>query len=370
MDRANTFLDAHLDALKLEIDLIDKIMIRNRCSHGKAKYFRLLDMACSFLRKSNVLELYDEVTTLLREIPEMCKSYKTKRKREEIFWEFQPSGKKPKTNENELHQLSKRLDQVASCVACQLPLCLARFVYAAKFFFLEISRGFFLPFCVVTIGAIARTRTLLEQLGRFVLQECWSKLELGWMEFRELHGAEKAALAASTIYRDEIQKARSSFALSLESVNYNATLSKVDRAAVMLRNLGIHMPLSSRGQKEENMKDPKLTELGDISQKSYHVPEDDHCDHGEVVVSSITSDHMQEVASPSKNSSNSAVGHASEVSRVDRNSEILEKMKGNMKMKEKRPAADTMDASKPKKKRKGKAGKKGTGDFFDNLFSR
>ena len=371
MDRADIFLDTHLDALKLEIDLIDKIMIRNRCSHGKAKYFRLLDMACTFLRKSNVLELYDEVTGLLKEIPERSKSYKTKRKREEIFWEFQSLEEKPETNEkNELGQFSKRLDQVANCVARQLPLCLSRFVYASKFFFLEISRGFFLPFCVVTIGAIARTHALLEQLGRFVLQECWSKLEPGWTELRDLHGVQKAALAANTIYRDDFEEARTIFALPLEPVNYSETLSKVDRAAAILRILDVRIPLSNKGKKEELRTDTNLTELDGIPGKSNRVIADDCCDPGEVIVSSTTSSQMNDVAFLVKGDSSSALGHGTYLDRVDRNSEILEKMKEKKKTKEKRPVFDAMDASKPKKKRKAKTGKKETGDFFDDLFSR
>lgn len=362
MDQRNVFLNTHLDALKLEIDLIEKIIIRNRCSHGKAKYFRLLEIAYSCLRKSNVLELYDDVTGLLTEVPEMCKSIKTKRKREEIFWEFQPSViEKPGANENELDQLSKRLDQVANCVAHQLPLCLSRLVYASKFFFLEISRGFFLPFCVVTIGAVARTRTLIEQLGRFVLEECWSKLEQSWTEFRDLHGVYNVSLAAGTIYRDDFQKARSSFALSIETVEYNATISKVDRATAILRTLGVHIPLKSKGKKEETRKDPIHTKPA---------AEEYGCDHGEIVITMSTSSQMREVGSPTKGDSSSVLGHGSESGQVDRNLEILEKLKGKKKRKEKRPVTIAMDASKPNKKRKAKVGKKETGDFFDNLFSR
>jgi hypothetical protein len=370
MDRANTFSDLHLDALKLEVDLIDKLMTRNRCSHGKAKYFRLLAMACASLRKSNVLELFDEVTGLLQDIPAMCKSYKTKRKRQEIFWDFQLSEEKSEMKENDLHQLSQRIDQVANCVACQLPVCLSKFVYASKFYFLEISRGFFLPFCVVTIGAIARIRTLLEQLGRFVLQECWYKLESSWQEFRDLHGAEKCALIAGTSYKEELEKARSTFAVSLEPVDYNNTLSKVDRAIAILHNLGIHMALSKKNKMGNKSMNSTSGIFNDFSGE-INLAKEDRCDRGEVIVAAHASGFAdtKEIASLEKSPSSSALRVESESVRVDRNSEILEKLKGK-KVKEKRHVVSAVDSSKPKKKRKEKSGKKGMGDFFDELFSR
>lgn len=368
MEQTNTFLDTHLDALKLEIALIDKIMRRNRCSHGKTKYFRLLDMACASLRNSNVLDLYIDVTELLKEIPDKSSAFKKRRKREEIFWEFQPSKEKSKADESEVHQLYKRLEQVGNCVACQLPMCLSRFVYASKYFFLEISRGFFLPFCVVTVGAIARVRTLLEQLGRFVLHECWDKLEHSWLEFLGLHGLERAALDVSKICREELQKARSSFAVSPQSVNYNTTRSKADRVAAMLRNLGLPMQLRNSASTTERCNDTTQIEPDGITGEPNRVAEDDHCDRGEIVVAAMSAP-LHPVASSGAHSS-STVGNGSGLGQVDRNSEILEKMKEKNKKKEKRSVSGSADASKLKKMRKEKDGKKKTGDFFDDLFSR
>jgi hypothetical protein len=370
MDRSNTFSGLHFDALKLEIDLIQKVMTRNRCSHGKAKYFRLLAIACSSLRKSNVLELFDEVTGLLQDIPAMCKSYKTKRKRQEIFWEFQPSEETSEMNENDLHQLSQRIDQVANCFSCQLPVCLSKFVYASKFFFLEISRGFFLPFCVVTIGAIARIRTLLEQLGRYVSRECWCTLESSWQEFRDLHGAEKRSLIAFTGYKEELEKARSIFAQSLVPVDYSNALSKVDRATTILQDLGIHVKLSKKNKKENKSKSSS-EDLDDPFGLSNLAKDDDFYDRGEVVktADASSSAHTKETAAFDESASTSALRHGSDLFQVDRNSEILEKMKGK-KAKQKRSLSSAVDSSKPKKKRKEKSSKKVTGDFFDDLFSR
>lgn len=61
-----------------------------------------------------------------------------------------------------LHAIQKTLQQ-------EIPEVLSRLEHASEPLFLEVSRGFFLPFCTVALGAIGRIRVFLMRIGHQLL---------------------------------------------------------------------------------------------------------------------------------------------------------------------------------------------------------
>ena len=166
------------DALKLEVSILEALLQRNRCSHSKAKYFQRTSMALRAFYRSNVVDLSLTVETwkqtILDRKEELSKSSRnSKRQRETELWDLasiQKDAAQSLSHPSLLDAAStETLLSIKRIIQTSLPELLSRIECASQPLFLEISRGFFLPFCTIALAALARIRILLMRLGHHAL---------------------------------------------------------------------------------------------------------------------------------------------------------------------------------------------------------
>lgn len=174
------------DALKLEVSILEALLQRNRCSQSKAKYFQRSSMALRAIHRSKVIDLSSTATSwkqaiLDRKERQTAQTNKAKRKLGETeMWDLasiQKDAAESKHSNNNNSDNSVLLDEASTITLQQLqhnlqtdiPEILSRIEFASQPLFLEISRGFFLPFCTMALGALARIRVLLMRLGHQLL---------------------------------------------------------------------------------------------------------------------------------------------------------------------------------------------------------
>ncbi|GKY97384.1 hypothetical protein MPSEU_000696900 [Mayamaea pseudoterrestris] len=160
----------HQDCFELEVDLVTALLERNRCSHGRTKYFQRLSMAHRCIRRYALLELYSNVQTLEAELVELKLAEQKRRKREQVFWEIALSGEDAKRADAQHVDVRNRLQTIGLQTFKHIPEIISRLEYSAKAIFAEIARGFFLPFNSVAVAAAARIRTLSLRLAIQTLQ--------------------------------------------------------------------------------------------------------------------------------------------------------------------------------------------------------
>jgi hypothetical protein len=184
------FLQRHQDALELEVTVLRRLLRRNELSHRRAGYWQRLRMFLRCLeRKSssatipNLLELCGSSAEFLDRLESYVSDQKTKRKRRRVFWElgedetatatkkkgnvvvenYSPARNEESSELASLQEWHSSLFQAMS-VDHRLDPVFSRLHLAARLLWNEMARGFFLPFCAVAIGALARIRWLLVQL--------------------------------------------------------------------------------------------------------------------------------------------------------------------------------------------------------------
>lgn len=175
-----------LEGLALDVSLLDALLKRHRCSHGRTIYFRRMSMTLNrLLRRESgshvtpkkMITITDMVYRLkilkesISEYGEDQNSKSTSRKRrhneEEEKWDLQ-SLKRTSMTATPLSQTKKIAEELKALIAFwtrNIPEILSRIQHASKSLFVEVSRGFFLPFCTVALSALARIRSLLMEIG-------------------------------------------------------------------------------------------------------------------------------------------------------------------------------------------------------------
>mmetsp|Transcript_10783 Transcript_10783/g.22987 ORF Transcript_10783/g.22987 Transcript_10783/m.22987 type:complete len:523 (-) Transcript_10783:420-1988(-) len=187
--------EAFLEGLALETFVLESLLKRHRCNHGRTIYFRRMDMVLNRLLlagvvprgKRSMLVVTDAVhrlndlqkdTIRYQNEERNRKSAGLKRRRrggqveeEEERWDIQSLLLHEKKSSEATGagagtaRIAEKLQALIRVWTRTIPELLSRIQHASKALFKEVSRGFFLPFCTVALGALARIRALLMEIG-------------------------------------------------------------------------------------------------------------------------------------------------------------------------------------------------------------
>mmetsp|Transcript_7093 Transcript_7093/g.10751 ORF Transcript_7093/g.10751 Transcript_7093/m.10751 type:complete len:286 (-) Transcript_7093:94-951(-) len=135
------------DALKLDIAILEALTTRNRTNHGRTIYYKRMEMVLQCSRRCKLLEFAP-----------ILKSHIQQSTKKNVEWDSNSDF------ENQKLYLKHTL-------RASFPELLSRIEYAARAFFTEIERGFFLNYCTVALAALARIRILVQHLGREATME-------------------------------------------------------------------------------------------------------------------------------------------------------------------------------------------------------
>lgn len=392
-------------ALSLDICILQVLLKRNRRSHGRAIYYRRMAMVLQATQRCGLLETGERLERLERNAIEYCQIQKRKRMRHEDQWD----SRKPRTDEQIiLQQDYETLQRLGIESFSEL---LSRIQYASDPLFLEVSRGFFLPFCTVALSALARVRVLILRIGRHLL----SKLQ-------QLISSDESLRNILPYSKEKVETTMAKYLEAETSVPLNdgtvkvGMVSKKERRPILVKSLGYNLSKSAIAAKEKSMPSTKTLKDGNdadddgddgIESTSYgdsplktspatipHVPSSSHTQNtefengednddndgsdgdGDDIGESVT---FTDSAMPTKSVSDRTYGSSMTFPKtdvIDRNMELLASFKSknrttdranqdkkSMKRKESNPSKLNAEKT-PKKKKK----KKSKGDFFDALF--
>ena len=175
-----------LEGLALDVSILDALLKRHRCSHGRTIYFRRMSMTLNRLLRGEI----DSGGTMRKKMVATDMVYRLNNLQKNIFaynQEQKPKSTSRKRRHNEgeekwdLQSLHKTAASATSSApkkvivqdlktlinfwTSNIPEILSRIQHASKSLFIEVSRGFFLPFCTVALSALARIRSLLMGIG-------------------------------------------------------------------------------------------------------------------------------------------------------------------------------------------------------------
>lgn len=165
--------DTLLEGLALDVSVLDALLKRHRCSHGRTIYFRRMEMVLNRLfvrsRKSMVENAVFRLKIVRKDLNQYHQEQNRKimsRKRryndEEEQWDI---NKEPDASLSRSSRIARELKDLSYIWTRNFPELLLRIQHASKALFTEVTRGFFLPFCTVGLGALARIRSLLMFIG-------------------------------------------------------------------------------------------------------------------------------------------------------------------------------------------------------------
>ncbi len=181
-----TVPDILLEGLLLDVSILDALLKRHRCSHGRTIYFRRMSMALNRLLRRDrdsggtyrklivVTDMVSRLDALQNNIldynhEQKNKTTSRKRKHNEAEEKWDLRSLKTKTGTNAPPTLTqlvlKDFQELIWFWTNQIPEILSRIEHASKSLFIEVGRGFFLPFCTVALGALARIRSMLMEIG-------------------------------------------------------------------------------------------------------------------------------------------------------------------------------------------------------------
>ena len=323
-----SYAASHQEALELEVSVLTALLRRNKASHRRCKYFQRLQMALRALHRHAVLDFFPR---LQQQHASNCK----KRKRDERSWNVADE-----TTRSTGTECKKNLQSIA--IITSLSECVDRLEYAATCMFVELSRGFFMPFMTVGLGTASRIRTLLLRLGRYALT---------------VVPAEESSLAVVVLFQQEQQQPPLEF----------FTRTKLDRRQSMLQSLGLPVPADCDDTETNSCEVPRqgqsasLADTGDDSLSGGILDGTTETDIGESILR--RDDEVMDglVMIDRKQSNKNHDPRLDSVDNLDRNSEIVESFK--VKKRKEKPTSSSL-----KRKKKSKKIKKG--DFFDELFGK
>jgi hypothetical protein len=157
------------EALELDVSVMEALLRRNRCSHQRCKYYQRLAMALRAIQKESFLSTIEDSLQSFRDdlIAERQRRSMQKIRRDDDFWVLSGTNQQaaaPDTPVAVLSKLHNRLCTFAARVNEYFCQSISRLEYASTMLFVEIARGFFLPFCTVAVASVARVRALLRRL--------------------------------------------------------------------------------------------------------------------------------------------------------------------------------------------------------------
>jgi len=153
------------ESFELEYSVFHALLKRNRCSHERTKYFRGLQMIKTSIERHELLSLYLKLVDLQNGLKDDIRRQEREKFLSDTMWDTRKMEKSANAD-----CYDERVTRLQVCVYSGIPDCVGRIEYASKFLFDEISKGFFIPFCLSTVACIARIRSILKQLGKHALQ--------------------------------------------------------------------------------------------------------------------------------------------------------------------------------------------------------
>mmetsp|Transcript_57285 Transcript_57285/g.166209 ORF Transcript_57285/g.166209 Transcript_57285/m.166209 type:complete len:399 (+) Transcript_57285:429-1625(+) len=394
-----TYSSNLLQALQLDLDILEALLRKHRCSHGRTLYFRRMSMAHKAIVRYCIMTAPVKLQELQHEISEQSQPRKRRLAQEQEQWDSRAKDtpKKPTIKEQVQALQTALLDGIAECTS--------RIDHASQPLFLEVSRGFFLPFCTVALAALARLRAILLKLGK----HCLSQLQdvvLGSdiKSLQEVLEKEKIEIAISRYLEEDKPSTKPSNTAGMVGM-----VSNDERRPILLQRLGLTPPKSSSRGKLDQKNSQVAESKAELHVRIAMPIEDDEVPNALVTASSDSraDDHYEKkvlsssaidsmelddeeedlgesmgVAATSPSSTAGAAAKAN-VKETDGNMEILASLqkskskKGKTKgkpnpTKEDKPRSSTKkrkEASSESKSSKKKKKKKGSkGDFFDSLF--
>ena len=317
------------DALSLDLSILEALLHRNRCSHGRTQYYKFMSMAMRALQRLNLqltMEAFRRQVEVHREAV----------KRQE--WVMNDDN-------DSMAKVKQQLEVVKQTFDAEIPEILSRMDRAASALFTEVARGFFLPLCTVAIAALARIRILLLRTGRTRLTELHSLL----MEYKDL-------------------SLESWFETTMAQF-VEETKRKADPQR-LLQSLGISV--SSRKRKKDSTKDSITVEEIDKEAKIDPMEDNDTASHAAVEAIRDNDDVGESVGTAVavravNEATNTSTASSMRQENSDRNLELLKRVKTKTQQKEATNRKRTKEEGLQKKKKRRKESKKKK-DVFDEIF--
>jgi hypothetical protein len=319
-------------ALSLDSFVLESLLKRHRNSHGRTLYFRRMSMVVQAMRRWQPLRLEQEVNALTEQ--------NKKKKAEE--WILRKDTQQQQDMDALLHKICHGFPEI-----------LSRSLHASAALFTEVNRGFFLPFCTVALGALARISTLLKKLGQLAISQ--------------LQVVVSANTTSISLPQEILHTTMETF---LESATIESEQFSNGQDEILLASLGIRIPKSDKethrgtaqGEtehetKKQNNDDKK--EPPTQSKQATPKAQEDYDDIGESVVSAA-------ILVKSKPDTTATGKQRGYVDSVDQNSAIVESFKQRETKKKPKKRKDSSSTTKTAGKNKNKKVKKG--DFFDSIF--
>jgi hypothetical protein len=354
---------AFLEGLALDVSILESLLKRHRTSHGRTLYYRRMAMAFKSVQSTyNILGAVMRLEALQKEgnqyvQEEQRKKRRNKKKQKD---EEQWSLEKPTTSKEDSKwtEIDTEMEALMHTWTLGIREIISRIHHASRALFLEISRGFFLPFCTVGVSALARIRSMLLEIGRRGL----TKLKDIQSELTSTRGS------AKWLSESDYQLYMSEFLGSTDpqpaSFGGPQELDRDD----LLSSLGL-MPAKQKTSVDRKG-DVSNQQIKELINKSL-----DDQDFGEAIVAAAgmtkTSTTLNNSASNAAVESNMAFVES--LQRKQKGSKITNRITSRDESREKAskkrkstPDASAKDSIAPKKKKKPK--KKSKGNFFDELF--
>mmetsp|Transcript_19441 Transcript_19441/g.22421 ORF Transcript_19441/g.22421 Transcript_19441/m.22421 type:complete len:479 (+) Transcript_19441:40-1476(+) len=170
-----------LEGLSYDVSILHALLKRHRSSHGRTIYFRRMNMTLKCLKRQQKMIMVENVyrvKELQKNINQYHQELNRKKKlrqrhgtEEEEEWCLQPSHNNKtaaaaattKTTRT-VSKFSILVDELQKLILVwtqHIPEILSRIRHSSLALIKEVSRGFFLPFCTVALGALARIRSIV-----------------------------------------------------------------------------------------------------------------------------------------------------------------------------------------------------------------
>ena len=266
--------------------------------------------------------------------------------------------------------LEAEYSALTAAMMIHFPEILSRIRHASAPLFLELSRGFFLPFCTVALAALARVRSVVRRLGRMglarlqkmAMDEYLQFLPFSKQEFEQTmeafcdepappdNGDDKRQMEIQTLASLGINARKTT------KSNEQASLAETNAKALAEPSDGRILPI------DEDALDGK--EKASLNQSATaRVLDDD--DIGEALVDSQMMDTNTVKSAPSARPKDATDPFDHNLELVKKLKTKNKKTKDTKKEKKNKKRKETSGSSSSQRKKKKKASK---GDFFDELF--
>jgi hypothetical protein len=354
--------DAIFQALSLDLSVLAALLKSHRYSHGRTLYYRRISMALKAIQRHELLDFWVQLESFETNINQWSHQRKRKKQRkEEEQWDL-----KLRQKDEEQASLEQEFDHLLNeTLSLQFPELVSRIQHASVALFMEVNRGFFLPFCTVALSALARVRVLILQIGR--------------MGLTRLHEILQSNEPAEFIRfpQDTFEKAMEAF---LETDKKETKIRKQTKYQI-LSSIGmtVRRPTRKEGNQSEEREHSTEDEKPDMDTSptgdaTIDRAEDDPSSKSATSVvdddigESMAFGHSEATKAPIGNDLKETKVNPPKADPLDRNMEIVASFKKKEKNKEKEKSKKRKETQPPKEKKKKKKSNKTKGDFFDNLF--